>query len=449
MELFGEKLREVRESKNYTLEQVARETRISRRYIEALESEDFAAFPGETYLIGFLRSYAEYLDLDPDHFVNLYRNIKIQEQPIPFDELLNNNRKMPRSVVVLIAGLGIVLLAGGIAALSFFVMTNMEKPEAMKDKIEDPAVLKTDEGEEFVFNDAEVLTRWFREHDRITIPLGENTYRMEILKAEEPLQLKVMDKTTLLYIGKKVSFDLNDDQKFDVTLVFNDLITSDYGNQANIGLYKITVSKPVYIAGEDGTGDGIERPSGEQKGEDEETEAAAIISTPQPAVTPLSRATQVQPTPPAEMIETEDIASNEATLASNEATLASNEASETVETGTETTIRINEETITVIGESEKREPFAVDIDFRGHCLFRYAQDGEMMPERFFSKGEDFEIENVKNEVKLWISNANSVKAKVLGKELIMGRAGQVVTKLIHWVRNESSGLYRLEIVSIY
>ena len=121
MELFGKKLREVREEKKYTVDQVARDTRISKRYIIALENEDFSIFPGETYLIGFLRSYAEYLELNPDHYVNLYKNLKIQEQPIPFDELLDKKRKMSPVAILLLSLVGVGIICSVFLLIYFNV----------------------------------------------------------------------------------------------------------------------------------------------------------------------------------------------------------------------------------------------------------------------------------------------------------------------------------------
>ena len=66
VESLGDKLRTARESKGYTYSHVGRETNIAIRYIEALENEDFSKFPGEPYILGFLRNYGEYLGLDVD-----------------------------------------------------------------------------------------------------------------------------------------------------------------------------------------------------------------------------------------------------------------------------------------------------------------------------------------------------------------------------------------------
>jgi len=63
-ETIGEILRAAREKKKLSIEQVHRETRISVQTIRALEQDDFGALPSETYLKGFLRTYAEFLGLD-------------------------------------------------------------------------------------------------------------------------------------------------------------------------------------------------------------------------------------------------------------------------------------------------------------------------------------------------------------------------------------------------
>ena len=62
----GEMLRKAREAKGFTVEQVHRETKISAEVIESLEQDDYASFASETYLKGFLRSYATFLGLEPD-----------------------------------------------------------------------------------------------------------------------------------------------------------------------------------------------------------------------------------------------------------------------------------------------------------------------------------------------------------------------------------------------
>ena len=70
---LGNLLRAQREERGLTLEQAEEATRIRRRYLEALEAEHFAELPGEVYVRGFLRLYAEYLGLNPDEVLSRYR----------------------------------------------------------------------------------------------------------------------------------------------------------------------------------------------------------------------------------------------------------------------------------------------------------------------------------------------------------------------------------------
>ena len=80
----GSRLRAARERKGLTLEQVASETRISRRYLEDLETGALEEMPGRTYVLGFARTYAKTVGLDQDEIVSLVR----QE----FDETAINER---------------------------------------------------------------------------------------------------------------------------------------------------------------------------------------------------------------------------------------------------------------------------------------------------------------------------------------------------------------------
>src|SRR3972149_302610 len=63
METIGEQLKRVRKVCGYSLEDVARVTKINLLYLEAIENDDFAKLPGETFLKGFLRSYARFLGI--------------------------------------------------------------------------------------------------------------------------------------------------------------------------------------------------------------------------------------------------------------------------------------------------------------------------------------------------------------------------------------------------
>lgn len=72
MSELGSVLIRAREARGLTLEDAERDTRISRRYLQALEAEQFEVIPAPVYARGFLRSYSSYLGLDPQEVLALF-----------------------------------------------------------------------------------------------------------------------------------------------------------------------------------------------------------------------------------------------------------------------------------------------------------------------------------------------------------------------------------------
>lgn len=76
----GQKLRNARIAMGVKLEDVARTTRIAKGYLIALEEDAYQKLPSETYARGFLRVYANFLGLQGEEILNLYRqNISVAE----------------------------------------------------------------------------------------------------------------------------------------------------------------------------------------------------------------------------------------------------------------------------------------------------------------------------------------------------------------------------------
>lgn len=72
MDELGHILREARETKGYTLAEVQNQTRISARFLEALEGGEYDLLPTAVHVRGFLRNYARFLGLDPEPLLNRY-----------------------------------------------------------------------------------------------------------------------------------------------------------------------------------------------------------------------------------------------------------------------------------------------------------------------------------------------------------------------------------------
>lgn len=78
----GPALRKAREHRGISVDEASRDTRIRAEFLEALEEEDFDTLLGDVYVRGCLRSYSNYLGLDPDKVVSAYAT-NLAQPPSP------------------------------------------------------------------------------------------------------------------------------------------------------------------------------------------------------------------------------------------------------------------------------------------------------------------------------------------------------------------------------
>lgn len=73
MQTVGEILQKKRLEQKLTLDDVEREIRIRKKYLTALEADSFDRLPGTAYIIGFLKNYSRFLNLDSQTILALFR----------------------------------------------------------------------------------------------------------------------------------------------------------------------------------------------------------------------------------------------------------------------------------------------------------------------------------------------------------------------------------------
>lgn len=76
----GKILQQARKKKRYSLDKIHKATRIKKEFIEGLENDNVSAFPAELYYKNFLKTYAQFLALDPAEMINLYEQSKLEQQ---------------------------------------------------------------------------------------------------------------------------------------------------------------------------------------------------------------------------------------------------------------------------------------------------------------------------------------------------------------------------------
>lgn len=108
MKSLGSHFKKKREEKGYDIDEVAEETKIASRYIRAIEEHDFSQFPADVYAKGFIRSYANFLDLDAQSLVMEY-SLNFEEDGNPEGDGSSSNQILywlsVGFVVILVFGL--------------------------------------------------------------------------------------------------------------------------------------------------------------------------------------------------------------------------------------------------------------------------------------------------------------------------------------------------------
>lgn len=128
----GQILRETRENKNLTVRDVSKDTNIAVKFILALENEDYSQFPAETFTMGFLKTYSDYLKLDTAMILNMYRGEQVEDSQPPYEELTKPTRPIVETVstdknkfVIIGAGVLVLIMAGG-----YYVYENLIKQKS-------------------------------------------------------------------------------------------------------------------------------------------------------------------------------------------------------------------------------------------------------------------------------------------------------------------------------
>ena len=265
MEALGEYLKEAREKLNLSIDKIADDTHIMKKFIEAIEIEEFTAFPGEAYLKGFLRTYSEYLGIDAEGVIRRYEKIKMIETPTPIEQLIPKPKFNFRPFIVIFV---IILILAGIGVGGFFgikaivtvIAENRERapkqPRAPKQVVKDNSADETRIAEkqdqdnkvqkeaerkakekaannkkvqepEPVKEDITELTEpvthlaKVKQNATIKLNINEKEYSLKVKQLSPTVVIDYADKE--LYVMKDMphKIDLNSDDRNDLELVLN------------------------------------------------------------------------------------------------------------------------------------------------------------------------------------------------------------------------------------
>lgn len=228
MESYGTLLKSTREQKNLDYETVERETTLTRQYLLALEEEDSAAFPGEPYLVGFLRTYAEYLGLDSEELIKLYHAKKIQESPVP-PGLLERNR--PKFLIPLIVATS-VLVAVCLGLYLYFGLLKVPQRLAEKAQREQESL----KPHQYKF-DGQTQTRRLYKGDQILVPSTNDEDGYIILTIGSTLGSLAVETPSgrqMFDLSEERDLDIDGDGVKDLILYLSDISATDESRGAEV-----------------------------------------------------------------------------------------------------------------------------------------------------------------------------------------------------------------------
>jgi cytoskeletal protein RodZ len=80
---IGEKLRLAREARGIALRDISEQTRISMRYLTAIETDDYKRLPGGIFNRSFIRAYARHINYDEDQAIAEYAEMMREQSDSP------------------------------------------------------------------------------------------------------------------------------------------------------------------------------------------------------------------------------------------------------------------------------------------------------------------------------------------------------------------------------
>ncbi len=240
MDSYGALLKEARESKNLDLDTVARETAIIRRYIEGLEEEDNSAFSGEAYLTGFLRNYADYLGVDAETVLTLYKNKQLQESPVP-EGLIEKHR--PKYLIPLIVSASVVVFAA--IAIPLIILCNR--------KIADNKLVAVEvkNGErKYQLADKTFSDRLYK-GDQLIYPGEEGDIVLTVSKTFDTFGIQTPVGDLYTELSEEAELDIDGDAISDLIVYVSDLSMTDESRGAEVRILKRHGSAVSGVASDD------------------------------------------------------------------------------------------------------------------------------------------------------------------------------------------------------
>lgn len=198
---IGDKLRSARKAKGMSIEDVEKITKIQRRYLTAIENDDFDQLPGDFYVRAFIRQFADVVGLNGKELLADYKSEVPEAKPEEYvensidnkseriKETTNNRKGMWRSYLPQIAtvvGVILVILVVYIVYTRFFTGTDQQSANQAENVTVSSSRIKSSKSK--TSSKKKSTSKATASEIKIS-SLGNNSYRVSGMKNDRTLTL--------------------------------------------------------------------------------------------------------------------------------------------------------------------------------------------------------------------------------------------------------------------
>lgn len=229
----GKIIEDRRKELGLTIDDCAKKTRISKKFLEAIESDNYDAFPGEVYYLGFLRNYAQLLSLDANKLIHDYHKQKKIEEPAPIEELTKPLKKeinLPslgkNAIPIIIIAVFLLIIIAGV-----IIILNLPKHEKVEIASNEIKTRPSKNENEFIFNQRKIV-KTFLPGQILVIPDGDYQFKINIVETDKDsktVKINIEDNGNDIILKEKdiLKFDFNENNQFDLQIMINQIDSSN------------------------------------------------------------------------------------------------------------------------------------------------------------------------------------------------------------------------------
>ncbi len=226
MESYGAILKNKREEKQLEFDTISRDTSIAANYLKALEEEDAQAFPGEPYLVGFLKNYSEYLGVDSMKVIQLYHAKVLQESPVPEGLIVHEK---PKYFIPLICGIvGFIIIIGVVTGI--FLAKRNASNSNLKTALE-----KNSQTKKYELSEKPLQSRLYK-GDQLVLGTGGGDVVVTVANTIGTLSLETPAGIQQIELSEELEVDVDGDSTPEMIVYVSDvsLPSNDRGAEVRI-----------------------------------------------------------------------------------------------------------------------------------------------------------------------------------------------------------------------